>query len=141
MKLSDKPSELILQALEDLEWVEAQPEKYVIDMSEWHLPVGGKCEVCMAGSIMARRLGIHHDESVTACSFPLNTGNKLNAINELRLGNISGAFECLELDMPELPDQYDEYWRMSPMSNEPGLREEWKLHMQDLAGILAAEGY
>lgn len=51
----DKPSELILLALKDLESVE-KSKKYVVHMGHWHLPDEGKCYVCFAGAVMAGTL-------------------------------------------------------------------------------------
>lgn len=56
--LANLPSELLLQALEDLEWCEARADTYLIDMGTWHTPQDdGRCAVCLAGSVMARTLG------------------------------------------------------------------------------------
>ena len=54
-KLPNKPSELLKVALTDLELVEGD-SKYRVDMRNWHTPQYDKtCEVCLAGSVMAKR--------------------------------------------------------------------------------------
>lgn len=57
--LPDKLSDLLELALGDLEKVEAMPEVYEVDMSDWHLPQRdefggrcGRCTVCLAGAVI-----------------------------------------------------------------------------------------
>ena len=52
--LSDYPSEAILQALEDLEWVEKTPG-YKVDMDNWMVKTEDQCRVCQAGAVAMRR--------------------------------------------------------------------------------------
>lgn len=58
-QLSKIPSEAIEQAIHDLEEVESD-ERYLVDMGEWHSPrdSDGKCHVCMAGAVMAKRYNL-----------------------------------------------------------------------------------
>ena len=52
-KLSDKPSEALIQALEDLIKCERSP-KYEIDMDYWNESSGGVCSVCLGGSALVK---------------------------------------------------------------------------------------
>lgn len=52
--LSEYPSEAILQALEDLEWCENNPN-YTIDTGVYMEVDEDHCYVCQAGAILARR--------------------------------------------------------------------------------------
>jgi len=140
-KLSENPSELILIALEDLERCEADP-RYEVDMGVWHEPFqDSTCQVCAAGAVMAQRLDVGINCSIEPVNFNDDIRDKLFAINYLRRGNLHLAFGFLDLDLPdhlEIFYQIDiEYLNDLSYAN----RAEWKLHMQDLAGVLAAEGY
>jgi hypothetical protein len=140
-KLSENPSELILIALEDLERCEADP-RYEVDMGVWHENIlNSKCEVCAAGAVMAQRLDVGINCSIEPVNFNDDIRDKLFAINYLRRGKLHLAFGFLDLDLPdhlEIFYQIDiEYLDDLSYAN----RAEWKLHMQDLAGVLAAEGY
>ena len=89
--LPDKPSELIRVALADLRKVEAMPETYRVDMNRWHHPMGGKCSVCLAGSVIAQTLGedpaidTDHDEIDVDAE---GLGDKLSALNDFRMGDV-----------------------------------------------------
>ena len=66
---------------------------------------------------------------------------KLNAINFLRTGKIDFAFHDLNLAFPDSLAILNDIDRQALYELSRDNREEWKLHMQDLAGVLAAEGY
>lgn len=55
-KLPRKLSTLLLLAVEDALACQRQRSKYVLDMTSYHDPMGGKCHVCLAGAVMARSL-------------------------------------------------------------------------------------
>lgn len=68
--LPSKASELIRLALRDLRAVESEPDKFIVDMYEWHRPVSlngdGPCVVCLAGSVLAKSLSVESGEYVGA---------------------------------------------------------------------------
>lgn len=106
VKLPEKPSALILLALNDLAAVEKM-KNYEIDMETWHdpsvvfLPTGGPtttCTVCFAGSVMVRSLKANPSEIKVPECFNKTTQRKLNALNSLRVGCIRDAIEDLDLD-------------------------------------------
>lgn len=150
-KLPDKPSKLILIALEDLEKVEGD-SRYVIDMGNWHITpmAGDKCHVCFAGSVMAMRDGLKEWEMAIPHSFLRQDERKLTALNAFRIGMVGNGLASMGIDSSRFFDvatakdwidatlgeeRLLDYW-----GNGKQTRGCWKLHMQDLAGILAAEG-
>ena len=101
-KLSNKPSKILLQALQDLEAVE-KIKGVKINMSDW---VVGKfdansnaCEVCHAGATMINRLGcsINDSHSPYDIRFDQATQSKLQFINYVREGQISEGLRDLNL--------------------------------------------
>lgn len=98
-QLSDKPSELILQALVDLERVESD-SRYTIDMSIWHRKYHNEttCIVCFAGAVMSRAVTI--DRNVTPSDFPEEFG-KLQALDEFRCGRIETGLQYMGISRPE----------------------------------------
>lgn len=91
--LSDKPSILIRQAMDDLERVERTPG-YKVDMGIWHETLGGQeCFVCMAGSVIAGTLGAERGKESAPHKYgdKLGTSRKLYALNQFRAGLVPWA--------------------------------------------------
>lgn len=86
------PSQLIRLALNDLRKCEKQPDKFTINMSRW-LITNGKCQVCLAGAVMAQRLNgkvlakTCHSREVEPFLFSGNN-EQLRALDLFRLGDI-----------------------------------------------------
>lgn len=59
---------LLTLALEDMDIIR-QDDRYVIDMSNWHGPLGDKCHVCLAGCVIARRLELKPTDHARADVF------------------------------------------------------------------------
>lgn len=99
-QLPDLPSALLRVALADLEAVEAQPDRYRVEMGTWHEPdkEAQVCLVCMAGAVMAKTLGISDKEDLVPAE--TEDENKLNAINEFRIGLISHGLSLLDFHKP-----------------------------------------
>jgi hypothetical protein len=127
-KLPDKPSALIRLALDDLRAIE-RSKQYKVMMEDWHSgntscgnpdctqckrAADEPCEVCFAGSVMAKSLGADKNDCLEPDDFDGNTENKLYAINCFRTGALGSALEFLGLDKPtylsdEVPViEYDE---------------------------------
>ena len=126
-ELPDKLSDLLEVGLEDLEKCE-KDERYFIDMGEWHKPwPGGICAVCMAGSVMAKRLKTDSRDLVLyPASFDDDTKNKLMAISHVSLGAIWAAFKRLRfstglsVDSIMVTGEYgDAYFDPSSYSRNP----------------------
>lgn len=123
--LSNKPSQLLLQAMLDLEKVEADPN-YKIDMGTW-FAVNSKCTVCLGGAVMAKTLGLKEavesfqmTETLVSGEYDANLnfdelignlgpdsfmsgslGRKLSAINCFRTGDVKAALQDMGVAMPE----------------------------------------
>lgn len=92
-ELPDKPSELIRLALADLRKCEADP-RYEIDMDQWHMPIDGKCCVCLAGAVMGQSLSVMLNAPYEPGAFNKDTARKLHALDSFRCGGVSyGLFD------------------------------------------------
>lgn len=138
MKLPDKPSELLLLALADLEAVERDP-RYRVNMATWLERVDGVCYVCFAGAVMAQTCGV--GDSITPRDgdiedvFGKKVGRKLRALDYFRLGWVDEALDMFGIDQFRVGDDY--------YTSPRGYREDpegFKQDMASLAGILQAEG-
>lgn len=156
-KLPNKPSELLLLALADLEVIETD-SNYLIDMITWHSPfrpiIGEpyKCAICLAGAVLAKSFKLKRHVIIDNNDLDTKIGLKLQSLDAFRMGYLGIAFHYLGLKRPEsipvvLNDPtylstgiiLDNRYSFSDMSLNN--REEWKLHMLDLIGILQAEGF
>ena len=137
MELPNKPSELILVALHDLELCEAD-KNYKIDMGDWHAHniSNNKCYVCLAGAVMAKNLDVDkakyiHDPD----DLGYELGKVLDAIDALRCGRVHSAFHSLDLK-PKLGERFNR--KMSYYSKGAN---QFKLDMTMLAFDLWEAGY
>ena len=94
--LPDAPSELIRVALDDLDWAEKHPDRFIIDMTGWHKwdVESQKCHVCMAGAVMARTLHIPDVQTfpvLLIADFGSDVRGKLVALDLFRSGYIHTA--------------------------------------------------
>ena len=108
--LPDKPSQLIEDALEDLQQVERSND-YIVDMDKWHCPQprgeDGEapleiCCVCLAGAVMAESLHSDPDSSLIPDHFlpDTDTRNKLFALEYFRGGMWEDALKEMKIDPP-----------------------------------------
>ena len=103
--LPDKLSALIRVAVEDCKKAEKDP-KYTVDMNLWHclLNVGEdkSCHVCMAGAVMAMSLHSDPTHNIAPSDFREgDIGDKLDALDSVRLGNLVEACEVMCIDLTE----------------------------------------
>lgn len=146
-KLSNKPSEAILQAIEDLEWCEQDP-RYRIDMDDWHTPVDDVCYVCQAGAILTRRVAQdRRDEYLSLMSASnIDIGNrevlKIKAFDELRNGYVEefliqwGVYAPHVYKLAEMV--YDDVWEWVKYNDD---EEQYKDNMRIVSRVLKEEGY
>lgn len=134
--LPDKPSELILLALEDLEKTE-KDGRYRIDMRVYHalMDPGMVCSVCLAGAVIAQRLAPDCDDLILT---PLDFGGvnerKLEALNEFRMGSVEDGLLsmcCADTDV-EFHDRF-----IVPYEDDPAA---FKSDMRELARELSDRG-
>jgi hypothetical protein len=124
--LPDKLSDLLKVALLDLEWVESQPEKYMINMADWYEksydPRIGEsmCSVCLAGAVMAKTLGdkVSSRYQRNPESYDEDTSRKLRAINLARQGQIKESLEMLGQALPKCLPAYIPILRYEAHSNK-----------------------
>lgn len=154
--LSDYPSEAILQALDDLEWAEKNPN-YEVDMGFWHTGARGKkskCAVCLAGSVLGRRFVKDHTKEANPLDLDLYTdykednkellADKILSFNSLRVGFIRNFLDhwieggCSERHslslkiLKVLPENFIEY------EENP---TKFKKQLRTIAKVLDEEGY
>ena len=85
--LADKPSEMLRDAVGDLEKCEADP-KYSIDMAVWYVwKTPHKCFVCLGGAVIAQRLNPTEHGELTSDDFDEATTRKLQALDLFREGD------------------------------------------------------
>lgn len=89
------PSELLEQALDDLELCMKEPG-YKIDMKTWHTPGKTKCFVCLAGAYLAQTCKVPRHISM----FPSNINDEklqmqLYALDLFRVGSVENALHDL----------------------------------------------
>lgn len=110
------PSKLIRLAISDLKKCYVAANLYEIQMGVWYLPktitYSEKCQVCLAGSVMAQTLG--HDPDVeiwTIRSIPRQLVGIMLALDALRTGdheNFLGELDMeTEADLSDCPQPYD----------------------------------
>lgn len=152
IKLPDKPSELILMALEDLK--QAVQDGCVVDMGQWHseqdVCIGGidqnglvqyknkkVCAVCLAGSVMRRGVGDKQECSVG--DFPDEVQGKLESLDEFRNGYVEHGLErFFGYLIGGLPKGISDWVEITEYQDNPA-----KFHrdMTKLAKTLARAGY
>jgi hypothetical protein len=90
--LPEKPSDLIELALLDLALVE-RDKQYVVNMDDWHRPVGEYCSVCLAGSVIAKSLGAVPDRESYPAKFSPYVEDRLWALEYFRVGKVKFAVD------------------------------------------------
>ncbi len=95
--LPKKLSALLRLAVADAQAVE-KLDGYTLDMGSWHMPAGhesnptpSKCSVCMAGAVMVRTLKAPRSRLVYPDKFRGVAADRLGAINDMRIGDMSLA--------------------------------------------------
>jgi hypothetical protein len=101
VRLPSKPSALILLALKDLASVERLKNKYRVNMKQWLAQKGGKCNVCLAGAVMARSLNLKpKNDRGTFYDMTPSQQNKMFALNSFRVGCIHDGLREMGIDAP-----------------------------------------
>lgn len=100
VRLPDKPSELIMLALKDLNLVRGD-DRYKIDMICWHVKYRTEevCRVCLAGSVMAKTLHatIEDDAGIRPEFYETDTKCKLEALDNFRQGHVVSGLVRMNL--------------------------------------------
>lgn len=89
--------ELLAVALGDFRQVLEDP-RYLVDMRTWHTPVGkNACQVCLAGSVLAKRLDTPLHTHAYELAMPRAPyWRHMKALNNLRRGKVGDALSDLE---------------------------------------------
>lgn len=158
-KLPRKLSDLLELALNDLEKAE-NSKTHAVSMDVWYKPhKGGKCLVCLAGSVMAFSLGVKVDESISTTDSvgwcPLNfakfslsdksfytnqDADALSALNALRTGQVSSAAEMIDILLINGDVAYDREFdrEIVDYHKDPDL---FKTQLYELVNDLRTEGF
>lgn len=180
-RLPDRPSELIRLALRDLR--SAIASGYLVNMNDWHTPLlrreGGefvvsrdergraRCEVCLAGAVMACSLGAPRDRDMGPFEIALaamgrtDDGSltpsdrvevrqhelyrKLRALDYFRIGFLWSALEELQIQVPRgLPGRVDvvrfqQWMNDDDVMSERG-RAEFFASVEEVAATLESFG-
>ena len=141
-KLSDTPSQLILDALTDLRKCEADPN-YAINMGIWHSGTEGNeiCKVCLAGAVLAKTIEWDINE-YSVCSEKdfeddKELADKMIALDYFRTGEIHGALCYLDMDQKYFEDKIEEFRKIPDYHDD---REGFYEEMVNLASDLQALG-
>ena len=105
--------ELLEIAIQDFQKILLHDD-YQPNMNNWHLGSGashGRCEVCLAGSVIAMSLNMPAKKTYSPSDFNEDIGRRLEALNELRLGYIAGAYSALT-------DRRKDYWKALELSQK-----------------------
>ena len=138
--LPNKLGKLLRVALADLLKVEQDPA-YTVRMYQWHLPTGcdedgdenPTCLVCLAGATMAKTLKAPVDVCVAPDMYPPAIAAKLQALDNLRAGNVARAAASLHII---LPDEVPEYFKVPAYSTDP---KKFHQALGELADLLDME--
>ncbi len=139
IKLAEKASDLIRDALADLKLCEASDD-YVINMGHWHEPNNqGQCMVCLAGSVLAQTF--ESDKNMPLVSAPGGEFSEFNetriyALNAFREGSVYWGLYHMGY---RVSGMVDEEFRVDVYdAKDPSL---FHSQLNDLADYLEAEGY
>ena len=132
----------VFGALGDLEYCERDP-RYRINMGLWLAPTGSflpmqaNCQVCLAGSVMARTFNCNEILPAGPSDYSLEADNRFRALDATRENNLLSAFYFMRYDRESV--LVKEHHPNIPSYNlDP---EGFKSALRDLAEILEAAGY
>jgi len=147
--LADRPSDLIMDGLDDLELIE-KSKKYEVNMNEWHDIGEDVCQVCFAGGIIANRLVSDHLKHVEPHYFKASISNKLYSLDNFREGAVFMGFDKLNIKETfydadfENDDDYNihcnlpDYVTITPYEEN---KKKFKKEMRELACSLQMLGH
>ena len=134
--LPTTPSELIRAALRDLRECE-RDDRYVVDMSDWHAPItdnyGRKvCAVCLAGAVLAQTLDVPREQAISTDDLEQygRVGERLRALDFLRLGEIEIGLEFLRQGISDIDTELGEEWEKYDSKAEYDKSNPGKFHAQ-----------
>jgi len=134
------PSHVLQLAMKDFEEVSLDDD-YEIDMSRFHKPSAvhdNKCSVCLAGSVMAKSLGVPIGFNASPDMFDEDTATKLKALDLLRTGHVGIALSFMGYS----PEEYgiDTSFRFKVDDYYPYRHQEFVYRMGELVKFLQEKG-
>ncbi len=146
-RLSNVPSTLLMQAVEDLEKVEASPN-YEVYMGTWVNPpievnpLWGNplCEVCLGGAALVCAYGVKGGLEFYSDA----AQRKAFALDCFRIGDYYGALRYYLGVEPDKAKELREQLRRvveQPVSYSAETADEFKFQMRLIAAFLKASGY
>lgn len=135
-------SAVIRLAIEDLKKIEALPRKYRVDMHVFHEPgkyPWSKCGVCLAGSVMAMRLGAPTSVEPFFEDFGAVIADRLEALNCARRGDFVDAADYFGYGpsrQVEVSKAFEGFF-VTPYATDP---DRFKLQMLAAADIYESLG-
>lgn len=130
-RLPKKLGKLLTLALDDLEEIE-KDSRYRVCMANFHGPSkgGDKCQVCLAGAVMANTFKTDHTKVQMPHDFSSATDNALRALDSLRQGHIYNAQQYMRKGIRrDIPSRVP----ITPYHFEP---EHFKAELRALAKLL-----
>ena len=110
-KLPDTLHGLLSTAINDME-AAVKSGRYEFNMKTWYYSRNIKCEICMAGAVIADSVNINEIVHIKPSDFDKRSENKLRAIDCLRTVSLGNAYLHLHgkwLDNNEIAESLDEY--------------------------------
>ena len=122
--LPDTLSALIRVAVDDARRLDR--DAYRPHWSAWHEPLYdadrpqliGRCEVCLAGCVIAGTLGQDLQEEAEPSDFDYETGYKLFALEDVRQGNLESALDLMSYQKHVVAE------KRSALASIPRLRDD-----------------
>ena len=97
--LPNSVSGLLETAIEDARSLDRKA--YLPHYGEWHsMNDQGRCEICLAGSVLAGTLDYEPGHQVLTYNLELEVQTKIDALNSMRTGDWSSAFEVMHRHPP-----------------------------------------
>ena len=110
---------------------------YTPHYDKWHQPYcDNRCFVCLAGSFIARTLEIEPDSRVFSRSFDDRTRDLLDAIDQMRRGRWSDAFELVY--RRAAPNEFYSILNQLPLAEQSNFFgwKQYDAHLRSLEAII-----
>ena len=96
-------SELIGVAISDFKKIIEEGDGYFPSFGDWHNNVDSTCYVCLAGAVMAKTMDEPFEETLTPSDFRGKAALSMSALNHVRNGYYSHAYNTLFPEREEAP--------------------------------------
>lgn len=137
-----KLSRCITMMLEDIEHCEKNP-RYKIGVGKWHRPGEGVCSIFMAGTIMAKTMGVDAMLDAHPSDFEREERNRFFALDGVAFGEVRDALAHME-EKPSGWANHNSYLslpkkiKVAEYCHDP---EQWKADMRRIRDMLRKVGF